>query len=262
MGSPSRNLQRLRLRNTSVDAPRERIDFLSSSTLMATQPPWQVVDPAEDDGSMLPTPPSTPYHGATWASASTSTPDASAAASASSAGDAMAADVEEAPSQAAAAEQEKVPANKVSAHGIAGTRRNFPFFTDFESAMSDLELKAVRTEHGGLNNCLFYAFKLSREELAVRDQKKRCAHTPHRNAHLPVHLHHTSCLPRRETTEAIQGMCVDVHNALIHKLRAEDTGSLPQTSGWSMGMDIERVRFKCRAHTCTYNHALRLPHCP
>ena len=92
----------------------------------------------------------------------------------------------QAPSQAAAAEQEKVPPKKVSAQGIAGTRRNFPFFTDFESAMSDLELKAVRTEHGGLNNCLFYAFKLSREELAVRDQKKRCAHTPHRISHLPV----------------------------------------------------------------------------
>ena len=47
-------------------------------------------------------------------------------------------------------------------------------FWDFEEAERELGLKIVKTAHGGLNQCMNYAWLVATEELSPKDQNSRC----------------------------------------------------------------------------------------
>ena len=54
-------------------------------------------------------------------------------------------------------------------------QRDWPFFTTLESCTRELNLRWVKTEHGGKNNCLLYSYSVASGEMHHREQKTKCA---------------------------------------------------------------------------------------
>ena len=68
--------------------------------------------------------------------------------------------------------------SKVQHDGVAAAQRSVQFYSSFTQAMADVQATKVKTEHGGANNCLLYAYKVAAQELSVSHQKMRCATWP------------------------------------------------------------------------------------
>ena len=75
--------------------------------------------------------------------------------------------------------QEAKAAEKRAAGIMVQVQREWPFFTSMESCTRELDLRRVKTEHGGVNNCLLYSFSVASEMIHHRAQQTRCA--SHRN---------------------------------------------------------------------------------
>ena len=56
---------------------------------------------------------------------------------------------------------------------IKEAQRRLPFFINFDQAMAELEKIKVKTEHGGANNCLLYAFLVATDEAYFKLQKDK-----------------------------------------------------------------------------------------
>lgn len=50
-------------------------------------------------------------------------------------------------------------------------RREFPYFTTLKTCLTELGKNKVKTEHGNVNNCLFYSYQVATGAIRQKDQK-------------------------------------------------------------------------------------------
>ena len=50
-------------------------------------------------------------------------------------------------------------------------RREFPYFTTLKNCLAELGKNKVKTEHGNVNNCLFYSYQVATGAIRQKDQK-------------------------------------------------------------------------------------------
>lgn len=67
------------------------------------------------------------------------------------------------------------PVRLVKPDGVATAQRSTPFFSSVDQALAEMSLTKVKTEDGGENNCLLYAFKVASQQTPAKDQKTKYA---------------------------------------------------------------------------------------
>lgn len=115
-------------------------------------------------------------------------------------------------------EQEQVGEGKKEVSDMVNMQREWPYFTTMVACWRELNLERVRTEHGGLNNCLMYSYLVASGEMKREDQIYGCAYEMQT-------LHYTCTLSlfarvcaRSEGREAAQALRTWVHEKLCDKL--------------------------------------------